>query len=520
VTSRIQLRGLAATHCARLLSLEPLTGHDSELLLATRLGAERLSAEPGAAGRLIELCGGLPLALAITAARAAAAGGTQLAAVADELAGARSRLDALDAGEAVADARTVFSWSFQGLSGAAASVFHLIGGLHPGPDVSAAAAASLAGVPAGQLSQALRELARDRLLTESAPGRYSCHDLLRSYAREQAGDLTGQREQRAAQQRMFDHYLHTASAAALLMYPHLKPAAAGDPSPGVRPEPLADAEQARAWFRSEHRVLLSVIEAAAEYGFGAHAWRIAWAFRTYLEWRGFWRDEVTCLRTALEAAQKVQDEAGQASIHWALDLAYARLGRYDEARRHNRQARALYRQINDPGAEANTHMSSAWASEREGHFDEALADALQALELFRAAGHSPGEAAALNNAAWFHAMLANYPEARDYCERAIELSQRLGNRFIEANARHSLGYIQHLTGDHAAAIACYRDALELMNELGNRQNVSEVLDRLGDAFQATGDTGAARESWEQAVAILDGQDHPGAQVIRGKLATL
>ena len=117
-------------------------------------------------------------------------------------------------------------------------------------------------------------------------------------------------------------------------------------------------------------------------------------------------------------------------------------------------------------------------------------------------------------------MLANYPEARDYCERAIELSQRLGNRFIEANARHSLGYIQHLTGDHAAAIACYRDALELMNELGNRQNVSEVLDRLGDAFQATGDTGAARESWEQAVAILDGQDHPGAQVIRGKLATL
>ncbi|HEX3956297.1 MAG TPA: tetratricopeptide repeat protein, partial [Trebonia sp.] len=111
-------------------------------------------------------------------------------------------------------------------------------------------------------------------------------------------------------------------------------------------------------------------------------------------------------------------------------------------------------------------------------------------------------------------------EARDYGERALELSQRLGNRFIEANAGHTLGYISHLTGDHQAAITCYRDALELMNELGHRQNTAEVLDRLGDAFLATGDSGEARGSWEQAVAILDDQHHPGAQPIRVKLARI
>ncbi len=517
VTSRLQLNGLATTHSARLLGLEPLTRPDSEQLLAIRLGPGRLDAEQGPAGRLIDLCGGLPLALAITAARVAATDGTRLATVADELTGARSRLDALDAGEALADARTVFSWSFRGLSAAAASTFPLVVGLHPGPDVSEAAGASLTGVPPGQLTERLRELVRVRLLTEAVPGRYSCHDLLRSYAREQAGDLA---DPRAARQRMFDHYLFTASAAALLMYPHLKPAAAGDPAAGVYPEPLADAEQARAWFGREHRVLLSVIEAAAEHGSGVHAWRIAWAFRTYLEWRGFWRDEVSCLSTALTAAQQAQDEAGQASMHWALDLAFARLGRYDEARGHNRQARVLFRRVGDPAAEANTHMSSAWTADREGHREEALADALQALELFQAAGHPSGEAAALNNAAWFHAMLANYQEARGYGERAVELSQRLGNRFIEANAGHTLGYISHLTGDHQAAITCYRDALELMNELGHRQSTAEVLDRLGDAFLATGDSGEARGSWEQAVAILDDQHHPGAQPIRAKLARI
>jgi len=42
-------------------------------LLAARLGPERVAAEPGAINDLVARCGGLPLALAVTAARAAGA---------------------------------------------------------------------------------------------------------------------------------------------------------------------------------------------------------------------------------------------------------------------------------------------------------------------------------------------------------------------------------------------------------------------------------------------------------------
>jgi hypothetical protein len=64
-------------------------------------------------------------------------------------------------------------------------LFRLLG-LHPGPDMTVDAAASLAGIAAGQARALLAELARGHLLSEHRPGRYAFHGLLRAYAREQA----------------------------------------------------------------------------------------------------------------------------------------------------------------------------------------------------------------------------------------------------------------------------------------------------------------------------------------------
>jgi DNA-binding winged helix-turn-helix (wHTH) protein len=69
----------------------------------------------------------------------------------------RGRLDALDTGEPASSARTVFSWSYRNLSQPAARMFRLLG-LHPGPDITVAAAASLAGITPGQARRCLEEL--------------------------------------------------------------------------------------------------------------------------------------------------------------------------------------------------------------------------------------------------------------------------------------------------------------------------------------------------------------------------
>jgi hypothetical protein len=174
VTSRARLPGLAATEGARLVPLDVLTADEAHELLASRLG-ERASAEADAAQQLTEACSRLPLALSIVAARVAARPYLPLADLARELADAQGRLEALDAGDPVASVRAVFSWSCEQLSGPAARMFRLLG-LHAGPDVTIAAAASLAGVDRAQAAAAVAELADAHLIAEHAPGRYAFHD--------------------------------------------------------------------------------------------------------------------------------------------------------------------------------------------------------------------------------------------------------------------------------------------------------------------------------------------------------
>jgi DNA-binding SARP family transcriptional activator len=205
VTSRASLVSLAASEGAHLLTLDLLSVREARELLSSRLGAEPVLAEPEAADELIRLCARLPLALGIVAARAAASRaaasrGARLAALAAELSDTAGRLDVLDAEIPACGVRAAFSWSYQSLPAAAARMFRLLG-LHPGPDISAAAAASLAGLPRSEARSALHELARTGLIAERVPDRFALHDLLRIYARERAaagGDAGGTEPSSAA----------------------------------------------------------------------------------------------------------------------------------------------------------------------------------------------------------------------------------------------------------------------------------------------------------------------------------
>src|SRR5690606_16604192 len=183
VTSRRQLGGLVAVHGARSLPLDVLPDAEARALLAGHLGRERLDAEPDAVDAVLRACAGLPLALAIVAARASTRPHLPLAAVAEELQNGPGRLDALDAGDARADLRSVFSWSYRALRPEAARLFRRLG-LHPGPDVGLPAAAGLAGVDVHEVRPLLAELTGASLLTEHRPGRFVLHDLLRAYAAE------------------------------------------------------------------------------------------------------------------------------------------------------------------------------------------------------------------------------------------------------------------------------------------------------------------------------------------------
>jgi tetratricopeptide (TPR) repeat protein/transcriptional regulator with XRE-family HTH domain len=519
VTSRNQLAGLAAAHGARLINLDVLSHDEAVQMLATRIGSARTSAEPAAVDRIARLCVCLPLALSVAAARAAARSGFPLAILAAELAGSSSRLDTLDAGDPGSSVRAVLSWSTRQLTDAAVRMFRLLG-IHPGPAMTVPAAASLAAIGESDARRLLRELVRAHLIAEQPAGRYAFHDLLRAYAAEQAHHNVGQVDRNAAVGRVLDHYLHTAARAALLLNPPLESAALGPPRPGAVAGQPADLRQATAWFEAEQQVLFAAVTLAAESGFDSHAWQIPWAIADFLDARGSWQESAAVLRIGLAAAARVGDSAGQAISGRLLGMACANLGDHDQARGCYASSLTLYKRLGNRFGEATICHNLGMLAEREGRYSDALDHSEQALRLYQTTGDKVLEAVAFNDVGWYHGLLGDYQQARVFCRQALALNAETGNRWIEGAIWDSLGYAEHHLGNLAEAATCYRRALGLFRESGARFHEAVGLTHLGDTGHAAGDLPQAQEAWQQALAILDDLQHPDADQVRAKLASV
>ncbi|HEY6786540.1 MAG TPA: BTAD domain-containing putative transcriptional regulator [Trebonia sp.] len=516
ITSRSPLAGLVVAEGAYPLTLGPMTRAEARDLLASHLGAERVGREPAATDELAELCARLPLALGISAARATMSSGLRLTDLANQLRDARGALDALEIGEESADVRAVFSWSYRRLGGPAARLFRLLG-LHPGPDISAPAAAALAAVPLAEASQILGELTRTSLLSEPAPGRLRAHDLLRAYAAELADRQDSDDERQAARRRMLDHYLHTTYAAAMILYPTRQPIAVQAPGPGAAPQPLADYQQAFAWCEAEYRVLLALAGQAAAAGFDRHAWQIPWALAHFLGRRGLWHELLATQRIAVAAAGRLGDTDGQARAHYHLGDTHRLLGDRDLARHHLTQALALFEGLGDQANQATAEHALARVCELDHDYRHALDHARQALRHYQAAGHRPGEARALNATGWYLAQLGAHEEAVEDCQRALAGGRELGDLAVAAAALDSLGYAWRHLGRHDQALGCYREAVEILERLGDRHELAGTLAHLGDTQAAVGDLSAAQACWHQAHELLADLEHPDARTIAARL---
>ncbi|HEY3979683.1 MAG TPA: BTAD domain-containing putative transcriptional regulator [Streptosporangiaceae bacterium] len=493
VTSRRQLSGLVAAQGALAVYLDVMPAAEARELLARRLGRRRVAAEPAAVAELIDLCAGLPLALAIAASRPAPArlaaprpavprpavprpAATRppdrpLAALAAELRAAVGPLDALATGDTATDVRAVLSWSGRHLTEPAARLFRLLG-VHPGPDISAPAAASLAALPPAGARDALRELARAHLITEPSRGRFAMHDLLRAYAAEQSAAPGRADESRAARLRAADHYVRTGCAAAMLLSPVRVPLALPPARPGTVPENLAGRPQAIAWLEAEHRIMLALAGAA---GLDASAWPLAWSLAGFLQWRGEVPEYIAVQRAGLAAAERLGDLAAQAQAHYYLGLAMQAAGQDTGARAHMARSLAVSQRAGDAAGELRGRAGLGFAAASRGDYGEALEHAHEVLRQRRADPAAGGLGQALSAVGWYYALSGQYARALPYCEEALALERGSAEPGAAAGPLDSVGYIHHHLGDHGRAIACYREALALYRERGGHHERAEVL---------------------------------------------
>ena len=422
VTSRNWLAGLAAAEGALPVPLEVLTESESLAVLAANLGMSRAMAEPTAVSELIRLCGRLPLALCDVAARASARPGVPLAAVAASLQDMGMRLDALETREAATSVRMVFSWSRAKLGKAAARMFRLLA-VHPGPDITVPAAASLAGIPDGQALLALAELCDEHLLTEHAPGRYACHDLVRAYAAESAHTtVSSAAERRAAVHRALDYYLHTASLAADFLSPYHTEVTASRPQLGVTLEKIGGPGHAAEWFANERDVLLAMAVTAAEARrYAPHAWELPWVAGWYYQDEECWLRLAAAQESALRVALSLGDLTGQAMAHQHLGWLRFLLGDAVSTAGHLDAAAELARKLGDRRIGGLTAICRAYLLQSQGRPLEAMIAATHALRLYQDAGDRRGEVRALYMIGWHFVQLGDHERAADFSSTALRV---------------------------------------------------------------------------------------------------
>ncbi|WP_433132456.1 AfsR/SARP family transcriptional regulator [Micromonospora sp. CA-240977] len=502
VTSRSRLGGLATSFGANLRSLDVLSEQEARDCFTERVGPVRASAEPEALDHIIQRCGRLPLALAVVAARVAALDDQSLRDIATDLWSGGQRLDAFSDDGLDHDVRDVFTWSYRLLNAGAARMLRLLP-LHPGADITAEVAASLAGIPRAEARSHLGALVRTRLLNRYRPNRYRLHDLVRAFAAELGDTHLTPGEQDEARLRIEDHYLHTTYAAVRRFRPGFAEVEVGPPHAGVTPEELTDRFDASAWFADEHVTIREIIAYAGQRADVRTCWKLALLAKDVYQQSGLWRDWSITAGMAVEAATRASDITGLAQSHRSLAGARHFLGD-DEGRSHHLEIAAdLFQQSDDAIGRAEVLMNLGWVAQTQGDHNTAIALLHEALDVFVDKGMLEHETNVLTMIAEHHLITGDLERSWATAMVAARKGRERGDVRHEDRAMTTISRILSQRGHFAAAVSLGMYYVEAHLREGQVHNAAMCLIDVGQTLQAAGEVADAYRLWERATSISD-----------------
>ncbi|WP_194899048.1 ATP-binding protein, partial [Catenulispora pinisilvae] len=551
VTSRKRLSGLEDAH---LLTVDVLPEAEALVLLQRLVGAERVSAADPAVAELIALCGRLPLAIRMVAARLRVSRRRTVADLVAALRDEAGRLDRLHDDDR--DLTSLFESSYSWLPDPEQRLFRRLG-LIPGTEVDAPAAAALLGAEVREAERVLESLVDHSLLIEHSPNRYQMHDLVRVFARTVSErEPDGQRL--AATDRLFDYYLRASGAAGLLLARYTRtwlPAQSNGSSDGSSgpsgPPPAAVApyqaplnrDAAQAWLSTERANLLAAVEQASAARQPERVIGLVAGLAPLLESEGNWRDAGLLHEKAVQAAEEAGDAlaAREALFHLGsirrvlTDLASAteihtrilaqcraagdRLGEanaihelgcikfnqsdFKAAAELFETALGHYRDLDDARGRAYTLLSLGRTRHGTGDFAGATELMRSALAEFEALGDTKNRGVALAILSHTHREIGDYPAAMASAHEALEIFQSLGQRGNAANVAVQLCRIRYALGEYQAALELAESALAFFREVRVPLGIALGLWDTGRIRLALGDTPAAIALLTEALTALE-----------------
>jgi tetratricopeptide (TPR) repeat protein len=479
VTSRHTLAGLGA----RLVDMTVLDEEAAVGLLAAALQTarpedDRISGDREAAGLLAGVCGGLPLALQITAALLKVDPGLSAAELADQLSDETERLAALryDDGSGIAapSVAAAFGLSYARLDNTTAQMFRLLA-VCPGPDVCTPAAAALADMPASQARTVLATLARAHLI-EPAPGktgRWQMHDLVHLYASELSGTHAEPDGREQARDRLLGYYLDMTGAADAQLRT----------LPGMEVRGVfADRDDALAWLDAERANLIPAVRMAADTGRDEAAMRLPLVLAIYLDWRRRFDDSIATASISLSTARHLGDRRGEGAALTILGNALLEVRRFEEAITAYHDAAAIFRETGgrpDQSAALNNLGNSLREVRR---FDEAITAHQEGLAICRDIGDRHSEGMALNNLGAALRQVRRFKEAVTAHRDAAAIYRETGDRHSEGSALNNLGNALQELRRFEEAITAHQNAAAIYRDTGDRHSEGNALTNLGLAL--------------------------------------
>ena len=496
VTSRKFLGGLVATEGAYRITVSPLAYAEAQELLAEIIGRERAAAEPDATRSVITVCGRLPLALRVAAARLVADPGQPVADFAAQLTGG-GRLEALRlADDDRATVPAAFNLSYQALSPATRQTFLLMGALPP-RRITEEALTAATGEPADRIASSLAELTASNLVHPLMPGRFGMHDLVRHYAAQRAKEVVPRRAA-DARRRLVSWFLAGAQrAVAALALPRLLVPPPDDPPDAQSgPQRITDAQSARDWLEAERAEMVATIRFVAEDDPHPAVWRMALEMRGFFRVRRYVADWIETGTAALYAATTQGAATDRAATHHNLGHARWSIGEYDTAIDHYQQALTESRLARWFPGEAGSlsAMGSVW--HEQGRFEAAIGCYRQALELGDAAMPKPLRLITVGSLGLVYQTTGHPRAAIDAFSAAMTLAEELQATDHVATGLGNLGLSYLQLGDLDRAGDLLSRALVTYREVGSRNGEANVLAGLANlntelgrydeaAFQAT-----------------------------------
>ncbi|WP_052434030.1 ATP-binding protein [Streptacidiphilus melanogenes] len=496
VTSRRRLTGLDG---AWPIVLGTFTDDESTELLVRIVGPDRVRAEPRAAAELVRECGGLPLAVAIVAARLRSRPAWKLADLVRHL-----RTDpAVGLREGNRSPWPVFRLSYDGLPGAARRVFRLLAA-HPGRDVTVGSTAALAGLDAGHAHLMVELLADEHLLQPKEFGRYEMHDLLRVFAREVllAEEPAAARD--AAVSRLLKWYAVVGVAAQRAVRPDLHslmPPSEWTAHPAVH---FGSEAEAMTWAEREVTNLLAAVNLAHGHGDALMFSRLFAAVAWYLGIERRWHEVLAVGEAMLKTVPDARDEAATAWLRLGMAAALEETGRPESAEPHLVAALDTYRRLGDHNGQLAVLNRSASCASRAGRQDAAFTFVAEALSIARLSEDWTAAAKILNSRAISHHQLHRPQEALKDLEEALSCSRSGNNGQLVATLIRNLGFTYLVLEDHIEAEARFAEAGTLFHKLGDTFRHAESLHGAARALYGQGRVAEARRSAARGDDVLGG----------------